>query len=133
MGLASVGLRSRRLRAALSATGVAIGIAAMVAVLGISASSQAALLGQLDRLGANLLTVAPGQTLGGDDATLPASVMAMSAASRRWRRRRSRPTPTRRCTAATASASAETGGIAVRAADVDLAATLGPRWPGAPS
>ena len=34
--VASVGLRTRRLRAVLSALGVAIGIASMVAVLGIS-------------------------------------------------------------------------------------------------
>lgn len=69
--VAGVGLRSRPLRASLSAAGIAIGIAAMVAVLGISASSRAALLRQLDRLGTNLLTVSPGQTLGGDDASLP--------------------------------------------------------------
>ncbi|MEO6714982.1 MAG: hypothetical protein ABIM89_16360, partial [Mycobacteriales bacterium] len=51
----SSGLSSRRLRAALSALGVAIGIASMVAVLGISASSQADLLRTIDRLGTNLL------------------------------------------------------------------------------
>src|SRR5438270_13268603 len=60
--VASVGLRTRRVRAALSALGVAIGIAAMVAVLGISESSKAGLVAQLDALGTNLLTVAPGQT-----------------------------------------------------------------------
>src|SRR4029077_114905 len=59
---ASVGLRTRRLRAGLSALGVAIGIAAMVAVLGISESSKAGLVAQLNELGTNLLTVAPGQT-----------------------------------------------------------------------
>jgi putative ABC transport system permease protein len=65
------GLSTRRTRALLSATGIAIGIAAMVAVLGLSASSKADLLAELDALGTNLLTVAPGQTLGGDDASLP--------------------------------------------------------------
>ena len=65
------GLATRRLRAGLSALGVAIGIAAIVAVLGISESSKAGLLAQLDRLGTNLLTVAPGQTFGGEDAVLP--------------------------------------------------------------
>src|SRR5690242_19271104 len=60
--VASVGLRSRRLRAALSALGVALGIAAMVAVLGISDSSKAGLQAELNELGTNLLTVAPGQT-----------------------------------------------------------------------
>ena len=56
------------LRAALSALGVAIGIAAMVAVLGISDSSKAGLVAELNELGTNLLTVAPGQTFLGEDA-----------------------------------------------------------------
>jgi putative ABC transport system permease protein len=67
----AVGLRTRRLRAALSALGIAIGIAAIVGVLGISASSRADLLAQLDTLGTNLLSVQPGQTLGGATAKLP--------------------------------------------------------------
>jgi hypothetical protein len=48
-GLASVGLRTRKLRAALSALGIAIGVAAIVAVLGLAASSQAALLAERSR------------------------------------------------------------------------------------
>ena len=71
--VASVGLRTRRLRAALSALGVAIGIAAMVAVLGISESSKAGLVAELNELGTNLLTVAPGQTFLGANAQLPGS------------------------------------------------------------
>ena len=67
----AVGLRARRLRAALSALGIAIGIAAMVAVLAISESSKADLLSSLDRLGTNLLTASPGQTIFGEDAVLP--------------------------------------------------------------
>jgi putative ABC transport system permease protein len=67
----SVGLRTRRLRAGLSALGIAIGIAAIVGVLGISESSRADLLAQLDTLGTNLLSVQPGQTLGGATAKLP--------------------------------------------------------------
>jgi putative ABC transport system permease protein len=66
----AIGLHTRRMRAALSALGIAIGIASMVAVLGLSDSSKARLLSQLDRLGTNLLTVAPGQSFLGDDATL---------------------------------------------------------------
>jgi putative ABC transport system permease protein len=58
--VASVGVRTRRLRAALSALGIAIGVAAMVAVLGLSASSQAGLLAEIDKLGTNLLTVTNG-------------------------------------------------------------------------
>ncbi len=46
--VASVGLRTRRLRAALSALGIAIGVAAIVAVLGLSSSSQAGLLAEID-------------------------------------------------------------------------------------
>ena len=69
--LASVGLRTRRLRAALSALGIAIGVAAIVAVLGLSSSSQAGLLAEIDRLGTNLLTVSTGQTFTGEEAALP--------------------------------------------------------------
>ena len=66
-----VGLRTRPLRAVLSALGIAIGIAAMVSVVGISSSSRAEVDRTLDALGTNLLTVGPGQTLFGDNATLP--------------------------------------------------------------
>ena len=69
--MASVGLRTRRLRASLSALGIAIGVAAIVAVLGLSASSQAGLLAEIDKLGTNLLTVTNGQTLFGQTAELP--------------------------------------------------------------
>ena len=48
-GLASIGLRTRKLRAGLSALGIAIGVAAIVAVLGLAASSQAALLAEISR------------------------------------------------------------------------------------
>jgi putative ABC transport system permease protein len=73
----SVGLRTRRLRSALSALGIALGIAAIVGVLGISESSRADLLAQLDALGTNLLSVQPGQTLGGATAKLPDESEAM--------------------------------------------------------
>jgi putative ABC transport system permease protein len=69
--VASVGLRARPLRAALSALGIAIGTAAIVAVLGLSASSQAGLLAEIDRLGTNLLAVEAGQSLSGGPAKLP--------------------------------------------------------------
>jgi putative ABC transport system permease protein len=69
--VASVGLRARPLRAALSALGIAIGTAAIVAVLGLSSSSQAGLLAEIDRLGTNLLTVEAGQSLTGGEAKLP--------------------------------------------------------------
>jgi putative ABC transport system permease protein len=77
--VASVGLRTRRLRAALSALGIAIGVAAIVAVLGLSSSSQAGLLAEIDRLGTNLLTVEAGQTLTGEEAALPLAAPATIA------------------------------------------------------
>ena len=73
----AVGLSARKLRAALSGLGIAIGIAAMVAVLAISESSKADLLSSLDRLGTNLLTVSPGQSIFGDDAALPEQAPSM--------------------------------------------------------
>ncbi|HEV3284639.1 MAG TPA: ABC transporter permease [Solirubrobacteraceae bacterium] len=126
--VASVGLRTRRLRAALSALGVAIGIASMVAVLGISDSSRAGLVAQLDELGTNLLTVMPGQNFFGEAAKLP------EAAERAVRN-----LPSVRSTAAVTTVSsasvrrnpyvdtAETSGITVDAADAGLLRTLGGR------
>jgi putative ABC transport system permease protein len=69
--LASLGPRTRRLRAGLSALGIAIGVAAIVAVLGLSASSEAGLLAEINQLGTNLLTVSNGQNLSGGVAELP--------------------------------------------------------------
>jgi putative ABC transport system permease protein len=123
--LASIGLRTRRLRAALSALGIAIGIASMVAVLGISQSSKADLLDRLDRLGTNLLTVAPGQDFFGADATLPASAPAAI-----------RGLTTVQTAAATSAVDAsvrrtdripdeETGGIALLATELDLPQAVG--------
>jgi putative ABC transport system permease protein len=118
------GLRSRRIRTILTAIGIGIGIAAMVAVLGISESSRAGLLAQLDRLGTNLLTVSPGQKLFGGDATLPLSAPAMIE----------RIGPVE-ATAATAPVPAnvyktdqipavQTGGVSVLAAQTDLLEAL---------
>jgi putative ABC transport system permease protein len=78
-GLASVGLRTRKLRAGLSALGIAIGVAAVVAVLGLAASAKAALLAEIARLGTNLLTVSNGQTLTGATAELPSAAPGMIA------------------------------------------------------
>jgi putative ABC transport system permease protein len=69
--VASAGLRARPLRAALSALGIGIGTAAIVAVLGLSASSQAGLLAEINRLGTNMLRVEAGQSLAGGEAQLP--------------------------------------------------------------
>ncbi|MCZ4120783.1 ABC transporter permease [Streptomyces sp. H39-S7] len=68
----SAGLRGRPLRVVLSALGIALGIATMIAVVGISSSSKAQLMRELDRLGTNLLVVTPGDALfSGQDARLP--------------------------------------------------------------
>jgi putative ABC transport system permease protein len=75
--LAGVGLRTRKLRAGLSALGISIGVAAIVAVLGLSSSSQAGLLAEISALGTNLLTVTNGQTLTGGTAELPTAAPAM--------------------------------------------------------
>ncbi|WP_157245974.1 ABC transporter permease [Nonomuraea typhae] len=120
----SAGLRVRRARAALAALGISIGIATMVAVVGISASSQADLLRQLDDLGTNMLTVKAGQTLQGEDAKLPElSVTMVSRISDVY------------AVAATGDVEAgvyrtdripagETAGISVRAATLGLLATV---------
>ncbi len=70
-------LRSRKLRAALSALGIAIGIGAMVAVVGVSSSAQANLLAEIDRLGTNLLTVTPGTNFTGNAEILPTTATTM--------------------------------------------------------
>jgi putative ABC transport system permease protein len=75
--IGSVGLRTRRVRAALSGLGIAIGVATMVGVLGISSSSQAGLLAEIDAIGTNLLTVTTGQTPFGQTAELPRSSPGM--------------------------------------------------------
>jgi putative ABC transport system permease protein len=122
------GLATRRLRAGLSALGVAIGIAAIVAVLGVSSSSKADLLAQLDRLGTNLLTVAPGQTFAGDTATLPTQAVGMI--------RRIGPVQQAAAVATLSDAAiyrndkipaGETGGLSVAAADLRLPQTVGAR------
>jgi putative ABC transport system permease protein len=77
--LSIVGLRTRKLRAGLSALGIAIGVAAIVAVLGLSASSQAGLLDEINQLGTNLLTVSNGQSFTGAPTELPITAPAMIA------------------------------------------------------
>ena len=79
VALASIGLATRKLRAVLSALGIAIGVAAIVAVLGLATSSQAALLNEIHRLGTNLLTVQNGQTFTGATAELPVAAPGMIA------------------------------------------------------
>ncbi|MBB5790682.1 ABC transporter permease [Jiangella mangrovi] len=124
--VAGSGLRARPLRAVLSALGIAVGIAAMVAVVGISASSREQVNQQLDALGTNLLTVAPGTTLRGETATLPPSSVEMVA--------RIAPVTSVSATGAVPDAAvyrtdaidpAQTNGLAVLAARPDLLGTVG--------
>ncbi len=122
----TVGLRTRKLRTALTATGIAIGIAALVAVMGISSSSRADLAAQLNALGTNRLEVQAGASLTpGDTAALGDDAVVMV--------RRIGPvadasgitsvsTTVRRSPYVSES---ETGGISVQATDSDLAKTLG--------
>ncbi|WP_432873067.1 ABC transporter permease [Microbispora rosea] len=120
----AAGLRTRPARVVLSALGIAIGIATMIAVLGISSSSREQLLRQLDRLGTNLLTVAPGQTVFGEEAKLPVEALGMV--------RRIGPVRTASATGTVDTTirrtdripKAVTGGIAVQAATADLLTTL---------
>ncbi|ADB29658.1 protein of unknown function DUF214 [Kribbella flavida DSM 17836] len=71
------GLRARPLRVVLSALGIAIGIAAMIATVGISASSREDFNRQMQALGTNLLTVGPGQNVFGEEAQLPVESVGM--------------------------------------------------------
>jgi putative ABC transport system permease protein len=76
-GLAAAGIRTRKLRAGLSALGIAIGVAAIGAVLGLASSSKATVVDEINRLGTNLLTVTNGQTLAGATAELPDAAPGM--------------------------------------------------------
>jgi len=77
--LASIGLRTRRLRAGLSALGIAIGVAAIVAVLSLARSSQATVQAEIQALGTNLVTVTNGQTFSGTPAGLSEAAPGMIA------------------------------------------------------
>lgn len=75
--LALLGLRGRPLRTALSVAGIGLGVATVVSVLGIAGSSRAQLVAEIDRLGTNMVTVTPNQSLSGGTATLPRRSPAM--------------------------------------------------------
>jgi putative ABC transport system permease protein len=122
--VASIGLRTRRLRSTLSAIGIAIGIASMVAVLGISQSSKADLLAQLDELGTNLLTITPGQSLLGEEATLPVTAPKMLARLGPVEQVASVRTTEATLRRTNYIPAAQTNGISVLAADPNLLATL---------
>ncbi|MBO3748146.1 ABC transporter permease [Streptosporangiaceae bacterium NEAU-GS5] len=114
------GLRARPLRVFLSALGIAIGIAAMLSVVGISASSQEDLNRQLAALGTNLLTVSPGQTLFGERSHLPDGAEKMIARIGPVTSVTSIGTTTAKVYRNERIPSEESGGIAVAAARLDL-------------
>jgi putative ABC transport system permease protein len=125
LSVGAIGLRSRRLRAALSALGIAIGISAIVAGLGISASSQASLLAQIDVLGTNLLTASPGQQVLGGQARLDpgavgkiAQIAGVSEVAGVYQVPNAAPLRNSYISAL------QTGGVGVEAADPALLATL---------
>jgi putative ABC transport system permease protein len=77
LSVGTYGLRGRKGRAALTAVGIAIGIAAIVSVFGISASSRADVLAQIDELGTDLLVVRAGNDVFGAGSHLPEESTAM--------------------------------------------------------
>jgi putative ABC transport system permease protein len=122
----AVGLRTRPMRAFLSALGIAIGIAAMVSVVGISASSRAEIDRTLAALGTNLLTVAPGDTIFGEDAKLPTESVSMIGRIGSVQQVSATGTvPGVSVYRHDRIPRGETGGIGVRAAELDLPATIG--------
>jgi putative ABC transport system permease protein len=120
------GLRTRPLRVFLSALGIAIGIAAMVSVVGISSSSRAEVDRQLAALGTNLLTVAPGNTLFGDTATLPTEAVPMISRIRPVRQvAATGKVPDANVYRTDQIPAAQTGSLSVKAAHLDLPRTVG--------
>ncbi len=123
--ISTLGLRSRKLRALLSGVGIAIGIASIVAVLGVTRSSESHLLAQIDQLGTNLLTVVNGQDTTGAEAELPASAAPMI----RQVEYVQSVAPTAQITDANVYRNehvpaGQAGGLAVRASDASLLTTL---------
>jgi putative ABC transport system permease protein len=127
LALASLGLRMRRLRAALSALGISIGVAAIVGVLGITQSSQSDLLAQIDRLGTNLLTVQNGRQFNGGEAKLPQAARLMIGHVPAVEHVSATALLTGAVYRSDLVPSYETGGIGVRATDVALLDTLNGR------
>src|SRR5690349_17353118 len=124
--LGGYGLRSRPLRAVLSALGIAIGIAAMTAVVGISASSRADLDQELAKLGTNLLTVSPGTTMFGKQATLPDESVAMiKRIAPVWSATATGVLGDRHAYRTDRIPAAQSGGLSVVAAKLDLLTTIG--------
>lgn len=119
------GLRSRPMRAFLSALGIALGVAALLGVVGISASSQEELNRRLAALGTNLLTVTPGKTFAGGTAHLPDQAVEMVAGIDAVESVSAIGETDANVYRNDLVPKAETGGISVYAARTDLPETLG--------
>ncbi|RSM52253.1 ABC transporter permease [Amycolatopsis sp. WAC 01376] len=120
------GLRTRPLRVFLSALGIAIGIAAMIAVVGVSSSSRAELDRQLATLGTNLLTVAPGNTMTGGTSALPAESVDMIRRIERVQQVAALgEVPDTKVYRTDRIPVVETRGLSVQAAHLDLPETVG--------
>src|SRR5215467_7841857 len=120
----TVGLSARRLRAAFSALGICIGTAAIVGVLGVTQSSEADLLAQIDRLGTNLLTVERGQGIGGTEGPLPLTAPSMIGVLPGVQRISSTATLPGGVYRTDQVPTYQSGGIGLRAADPALLPTL---------
>jgi len=120
----ALGLHTRRLRTSLSTLGVAIGIAAMVGVLGLSASSQEDLNAQIRALGTNLLEVQAGAGLGRGSGELPDTAVSMISRIAPVTAVSSLTTIDATVRRTDAVSEGVTGGISVFAADLGLLDTL---------
>jgi putative ABC transport system permease protein len=120
----ALGLRTRRVRTALSTLGVAIGIAAMVGVLGLSSSSREELQTRIQALGTNLLEVEAGQGFGRGNQELPADSVAMVSRIKPVVAVSSIATVDATVRRTDAVSEGINGGISVFAGDVDLLTTL---------
>ena len=119
-----IGLRTRRLRSILSGLGIVIGIAAMVGVLGLSESSKSDLLAQLDQLGTNMLRIEAGTGIGIGSGELPEESIAMVARVGPVEQVASISDTDAKVYRNDLVPSGQTGGISVKAVDVNLLATL---------
>jgi putative ABC transport system permease protein len=119
----AVGLRARPVRAALSALGIAIGLAAMLAVIGISSSSKVEMSRLLDSLGTNLLSVSPGQSFG-HAARLPTEAAGMIARMPQVEAVSGIGTIDAKAYRSDLIPAGESGGLGVHAVDLDALDTL---------
>ncbi|MFF9898848.1 ABC transporter permease [Streptomyces longispororuber] len=123
----AVGLRARRARVVLSSLGIALGIATMVAVVGLSTSSRADLMSRLDRLGTNLLTAEAGKDPLGNEVKLPKNAVAMVERVGPVRQATATANVDARIRRSAAVPEERAAGVTTQAARTDLLQALGTR------